>query len=202
MAKTDIKNLNYEINDLVIIYRNTNEEKYFNELAEKVRRLVILIAKEYEYSIPKSELEDLVSEGYIVLLRVIENYDQYKGYKFSTLIRKYIIQQYNRIYKKATRHKRFNGAVPDSVERITEICKDGELDSHSFTVDCEDFKDAEFRQVLESLDLTVNERVIVKVIMGGGNKKDCSRALDISQPSVTYYIRHLREKFILAGYVV
>ena len=196
------RKLSDEINDLVIIYRNTGEEKYFNELLEKVKRLVFVIVREYEKSIPNSEMEDIVSEGYLVLCKVVEDYDQYRGQMFSTLLKTYIKHHLNRIYDEATRQKRFNGVAPDSYDRITDICKDGEIEDRTFTVECADFDSVEFSEFLGSIKLTDSERVIVNVIMGGGTKGDCGRVLNIKPASVTYYLKQLRKKFVLAGYAV
>ncbi len=188
--------------ELVVEYNNTHKEEYLKELHSRNVGLLNILVKPYVETIPNAEFEDLLQEAWFPLLKAVEEFDPDYGCNFSTLLKTYVRQHMNRIYNEATRKKRFTGTTPDSYERLTEIGKDGSIDDRSFTVDCADFKSIEFMDLLERIDFTESEKVIVNILLCGGTNKDCSRELDIKPASVTYYFKQIRKKFILAGYAI
>ena len=60
--------------DLVILYRETKNEKYLQELITQNTGLLNIIVGSYVASIPNAEREDLISESYIPMLRAIEDF--------------------------------------------------------------------------------------------------------------------------------
>lgn len=121
--------------ELVKLYKESRNEEYLAELISQNTGLINILVSSYLSSIPNSELEDLVSESYIPMLKAIEDFDEKQGFSFSTLLKAYVLQHLNRLYNEATRKKRFTGSTPVSYESLVEINKEGgsELDS-SFTV--------------------------------------------------------------------
>lgn len=189
------------INDLVVMYRNTQNERYLKMLMDQIKGLVAIIVMPYKETIPYVEFEDLVSEGYIILLKVIEDYDQYRGRAFSTLLKTYIQQHLNRLYNQATRKKRFTGSTPVSYESLIEINREGGSEGDTFfTVECEDFNSVEFADLVASLGLNEKEQVAVNILMAGGTKGDVAKALTCTPATANYYFKQIRKKFVMAGY--
>lgn len=122
MSKGFITGTNEELNKA---YKESRDESYLKELIEANKGLINLLVSPYLTSIPNSELEDLTSESYIPMLRAIEDYDPEQGVAFSTLLKVYVRQHLNRLYNEATRQKRFTGTTPDSLDRLSEINKEG-----------------------------------------------------------------------------
>ena len=191
--------------ELVFLYRenendNHLQERYLQELINQNKGLMYLIVSPYVSSIPNAELEDLISESYIPMLRAIKDFDSSRGCTFSTLLKQYVRQHLDRLYTAETRKKRYTGVSPVSYESLVEVNRDGgeELGS-SFTVECEDIRRAEFIELLNSLNLNEREQVVVNVLMAGGTKGEVAEALHCTPATATYYFKNLRKKFVLAG---
>lgn len=188
--------------ELVKMYRESGNESILQEIITQNVGLMNKWAVSFASSIPNAEIEDLVSEEYFPLRKAINDFDESKGVCFATLLKVYVQQHFKRIYNQETRKKRFTGSIPDSYEGLMEKASEdgyGALGS-SFTVECKDYSSIEFSEFLDSLDLNEKEQVVVRVIMGGGNKVDVAKTLQITSASTTYYIKRIREKFISAGY--
>lgn len=189
--------------ELVKLYRDSRDEAYLAELISQNTGLINILVSSYLDTIPNAELEDLVSESYIPMLKAIEDFDEEQGFSFSTLLKAYVRQHLNRLYNEATRKKRFMGSLPDSIDRLQEINKDGgtETDS-SFTVEVEDFKMVEFMELLNSLNLNEKEQIAVNVLMSGGKKGDVAKALKCTPATANYYFKSVKKKFVFAGVAV
>lgn len=189
--------------ELVKLYRDSRDEAYLAELISQNTGLINILVSSYLDTIPNAELEDLVSESYIPMLKAIEDFDEEQGFSFSTLLKAYVRQHLNRLYNEATRKKRFMGSLPDSIDRLQEINKDGgtETDS-SFTVEVEDFKMVEFMELLNSLNLNEKEQIVVNVLMSGGKKGDVAKALKCTPATANYYFKSIKKKFVFAGVAV
>lgn len=189
--------------ELVKLYRDSRDEAYLAELISQNTGLINILVSSYLDTIPNAELEDLVSESYIPMLKAIEDFDEEQGFSFSTLLKAYVRQHLNRLYNEATRKKRFMGSLPDSIDRLQEINKDGgtETDS-SFTVEVEDFKMVEFMELLNSLNLNEKEQIAVNVLMSGRKKGDVAKALKCTPATANYYFKSIKKKFVFAGVAV
>lgn len=189
--------------ELVKLYKESRNEEYLAELISQNTGLINILVSSYLSSIPNSELEDLVSESYIPMLKAIEDFDEKQGFSFSTLLKAYVCQHLNRLYNEATRKKRFTGSTPVSYESLVEINKEGgsELDS-SFTVELEDISSVEFMDLLRSLNLNDKEQVAVNVLMAGGTKGEVAKALKCTPATANYYFKSIRKKFVFAGVAV
>lgn len=158
MSKGFITGTNEE---LIKAYKESRDESYLKELIEANKGLINLLVSPYLTSIPNSELEDLTSESYIPMLRAIEDYDPEQGVAFSTLLKVYVRQHLNRLYNEATRQKRFTGTTPDSLDRLSEINKEGGTETDStFEVECKDleqYKEAFLRFVKPFSDTDIEK---------------------------------------------
>ena len=189
--------------ELVKLYRESRNEEYLQELITQNRGLLNLLVGSYVSSIPNAEYEDLISESYIPMLKAIEDFDENLGLTFSNLLKVYVRQHMNRIYKEATRKKRFTGSTPVSFESLVDINKEGgDITESSFSVECEDINSVEFKELLSSLDLNEKEQVAVAVLMAGGTKGEVAKALKCTPATANYYFKRIREKFIFAGVAV
>ena len=150
--------------ELVKNYKESGNERFLEELIKQNTPLLRILVEPYLATIPNSELEDLISESYIPMLKAIEDFDESRGLAFITLLKAYVRQNLNRIYNEATRKKRYIGSDLISYDALTEINKEGgcELDSH-FSVECEDVRNYEFQDLLRSLGLNEKEWVAVNV---------------------------------------
>lgn len=194
----DITGLSNE--ELVRYYRESKNERYLAEIIRKNTPLLRMLVDPYLATIPNSEYEDLIAESYIPLVRAMEDFDEARGWAFITLLKAYVRQHLNRLYKEATRKKRYTGSTPISYEALTEINKEGgcEMDSY-FTVECEDVRAFEFQELLKSLHLNEKEQVVVNVLMDGGTKGEVAKALNVTPATANYYFKSIKKKFILAG---
>lgn len=189
--------------ELVVLYRESRNEEYLKELITQNRGLINILVGSYVNSIPNAEHEDLVSESYIPMLKAIEDFDTSLGLTFSNLLKVYVRQHLNRLYNEATRQKRFTGALPDSLDRLQEINKEGGSETDStFTVGCEDISSFEFMELLSSLNLNDKEQVAVNVLMAGGTKGEVAKALKCTPATANYYFKSIRKKFVFAGVCV
>lgn len=189
--------------ELVVLYRESRDESYLQELIEQNRGLINLLVGGYVSSIPHAEMEDLVSESYIPMLRAIEDFDTTLGLTFANLLKVYVRQHLNRLYNEATRKKRYNGSNPVSYDSLVEINKEGgEVTDSSFTVDCSDILSVEFAEFVSSIELNEKERVAVNVLMAGGSKGEVAKVLRCTPATANYYFKSIRKKFTVAGVCV
>ncbi len=189
--------------DLVISYRDTRDERYLAELMRRNEGLMYVLVEPFVHSIPNAELEDLISEAYMPMLKAIDDFDETRGLTFANFLKVYVRQHLSRLYNAATRKKRFTGSTPVSYESLVEINREGGSEGDStFSVECEDFNAVEFKELLRSLGLNEKEQVTVNVLMSGGTKGEVAKALQCTPATATYYFRQIRKKFVQAGYAV
>lgn len=73
--------------ELVALYRESRNEDYLQDLITQNRGLINILCKSYLASIPKAEMEDLISEAYMPMLRAIEEFDTERGIAFPQSLR-------------------------------------------------------------------------------------------------------------------
>ena len=189
--------------ELIFLYRETENENYLQELIDQNRGLLSILVNSYVSSIPNAEYEDLISEAYFPMLKAIEDFDVSLGYTFSNLLKVYVRQHLNRLYTSETRKKRYAGYIPCSYEEQVELNKDGaDTKSCNFTVDCKDISHVEFMDLLASLNLNEKEQVAVEILMAGGTKGEVAKALNCTPATANYYFKSIRKKFIFAGVTI
>lgn len=188
---------------LVEIYKETEDERAFEQLMKNTEQMRYSIAERY-LNIPDSEVEDLMSEGAMEMLVAVKNYDsaQYKA-SFKSFLYTAISRKYKNMFRVATSKKRDAHGMVLSYEQINGNCDcDGEentLGNIAFSVECEDYSMTEIAMVVEALELSERERVVVNLLMGGMDKPDIARTLGVKTPSVHKYIERIGKKMILSG---
>lgn len=189
--------------ELVILYRDTKNERYLEDLINQNKGLMYVIVEPFVHSIPNAEMEDLIQEAYIPMLRAVDNFDESRGLTFSNLLKVYVRQHLSRLYNSETRKKRYNGAPTVSYESLVEINREGGSEGDSyFSVECVDMGSVEFLDFIRSLELNEKEQVAVNVLMDGGTKGEVAKALKCTPATANYYFKQIRKKFVLAGYTV
>lgn len=172
---------NYETEQLVLLYQKTHTD---DALAEIIRRNAGLLHKwvqDYR-NIPFYNDEDLMEEAKISCWKAVENYDPAREFTFTSCLRGYVQQCFNRLYYEVTRKKRYTGVEPASFEELEEINKEK-------SIDFEIFSDLEVREFLESLEGKVQEIAIH--LLQGYTKSEIARHFNIKPASVTYHCRRL-----------
>lgn len=179
---------------LVVMYQQTGSEEVFNTLWENNQGLLHQKAQSFLSSTHMEE-EDLVQEAYLPFKRALDTYKSSNEAKFSTYLIACVTQYFSRLVKANNAQCRGGGSVDMSYEALEEIHKEGgDVSQTSFSVECEDYSSIEFMELLNSLELSDAERVAVEVLMEGEKKGRIAEILNISNASVTYYIRQLRAK--------
>ena len=95
--------------ELVELYRGTKDERYLSDLLEQNAGIIYLLAEPFVHTIPNAELEDLIQEANIALVKAVAEFDVNKGYTFTTFLKGVVRQRLSRIYNAETRKKRYRG---------------------------------------------------------------------------------------------
>lgn len=151
--------------DLVKEYQTTHNEDLFRALLEKNTGLLHIIVMDYR--IPKYEIEDLLSESYIALIKAVDNFDPTRGVTFTTALKVFVRQHLNRLYNEVTCQKRYNGMDPASYEELVEIHKDDVRG-----LDCDRFSQIEVDEYLEGLEAK-DRYMVTLLLMGYSLYKEC-----------------------------
>ena len=172
--------------DLVIEYQTTHNEDLFRALLEKNTGLLHIIVMDYR--IPKYEIEDLLSESYIALIKAVDNFDPTRGVTFTTALKVFVRQHLNRLYNEVTCQKRYNGMDPASYEELVEIHKDDVRG-----LDCDRFSQIEVDEYLEGLE--AKDRYMVTLLLMGYSLSDCAKAFHVANSSITWRIKRIRKNY-------
>lgn len=172
--------------DLVIEYQTTHNEDLFRALLEKNTGLLHIIVMDYR--IPKYEIEDLLSESYIALIKAVDNFDPTRGVTFTTALKVFVRQHLNHLYNEVTCQKRYNGMDPASYEELVEIHKDDVRG-----LDCDRFTQIEVDEYLEGLE--AKDRYMVTLLLMGYSLSDCAKAFHVANSSITWRIKRIRKNY-------
>lgn len=172
--------------DLVIEYQTTHNEDLFRAVLEKNTGLLHIIVMDYR--IPKYEIEDLLSESYIALIKAVDNFDPTRGVTFTTALKVFVRQHLNRLYNEVTCQKRYNGMDPASYEELVEIHKDDVRG-----LDCDRFTQIEVDEYLEGLE--AKDRYMVTLLLMGYSLSDCAKAFHVANSSITWRIKRIRKSY-------
>ena len=169
-----------------IFNSGTHNEDLFRALLEKNTGLLHIIVMDYR--IPKYEIEDLLSESYIALIKAVDNFDPTRGVTFTTALKVFVRQHLNRLYNEVTCQKRYNGMDPASYEELVEIHKDDVRG-----LDCDRFTQIEVDEYLEGLES--KDRYMVTLLLMGYSLSDCAKAFNVANSSITWRIKRIRKNY-------
>ncbi len=170
----------YTNEELVEIFQSTQKEAYLKELMVRNKGIIWNIASTYR--IPVYDMEDLMEIGYIALWEATKNYDKSRGYAFTSALKGFVRQQYNRLYDEAYRKKRGGGEISASWDELEEINKERySYDDHS------DLYVADFLKAL-----TGTAKQVAELLLDGVSKGDIAKALSCTPATVSYYVKRIQ----------
>lgn len=172
--------------ELVRDYQTTHNEEMFRAIMEKNTGLLHILVMSYK--IPKYDIEDLISESYIALIKAVDMYNTAKAVAFTTFLKVVVHQHLNRLYNEVTCQKRYNGSDPASYEELVELGKDGVKD-----LACDPFTQVEVDEYLERLE--GKDRYVVTLLLMGYNLSDCAEALNVTNATMSYRIKRIRADY-------
>ena len=118
---------NYETEQLVLLYQNSHDEYILREIMRRDDGLLRIWVKDYD-NIPYCSYEDLLEEATIALWNAVEHFERDRGITFSSCLKGFVKQRFNRLYMEVTRKKRFTGQEPVSYESLEEIHKEASIE--------------------------------------------------------------------------
>jgi RNA polymerase sigma factor (sigma-70 family) len=197
------KNKNYEVEMLVRLYQNERQEATLQAIMDKCKNVVYSLAGKYHTTIPGTEVEDLVSEGNIVLWDAVQTWDEKRGCSFISYLYACLCRNYNTLYNFSNREKRNAQGFIRSYEQInsnSEYDEEGNTFGNIlFSVECEDYSMVEVRLLLDTLNLSEQEKIVANLLVAGMDKPDIARILKIKTPSVHSYVKRIGKKLIQSG---
>lgn len=172
--------------ELVTMYQTSNSERYLEEIIHRNKGLLHTWATGY-LNIPHSEMEDLMSEGYMALLKAVKAYKPELGYSFTTLLKTCVKQHYNRLYNDATRKKRtdFRGAC--SYEELVETNGDND------TAYEDDYSMIDLVPYL--LSLNERRKTIVDYLLKGYSYMEISKITHVTPATINFHVKSIRKSF-------
>lgn len=198
------KNYNdYAVDELVAQYKQNRSESIFTEILKKTKGLIYVFARSYSRSIIGAEMEDLISEGDLVLWDAIQTFDDTRDCSFTTYLCGCLKRNYNTLFSMSNCQKRNPGCFVQSYEQVNSNSEyeedEDSAGSSAFSVECEDYNMIEMKMLLDSLRLSENERVVVNLLIAGNSKPDIARKLGVKTPSVHSYVKRIGKKLIASG---
>lgn len=176
----------YSTEKLVDMYQSTQNEVYLQEIFRKNEGLLRMWVWDYR-NIPHYDEADLLEEGYLACWQAVEHFDPNKGYTFTSCLKGYIKQRFNRLYNEATRQKRYTGSELVSYEDLEEINKE-------YSIEVDTLSDIAVKDFINSLDDKL--QYIAIRLLDGCSKGDIARGLGITPASTTYHIKRLQQAYI------
>lgn len=188
--------------ELVEVYKATKSEEAFKELLKSTENMRYAIAERYR-NIPKSEMEDLLSEGTMEMLAAVNTYDKTKNASFKTFLYGAISRHYNDLFRAEMCKKRKPDGFVESFEQInsnSEFDEEGNsLGNLAFSVICEDYSMVEVGELLQRLKLSNRERVVIDLFVEGYTEPEIAKKLGIFTSNVHTYLRRIGNKVRLSG---
>jgi len=202
-------NRNYKENDiemLVSLYQRDHSQEIFEAVMKACERLVIKVAQKYHETIPSLDLEDLVSEGNIILWDAVKTYEPGKGCKFTTFLYSCLSRNYNNLYRFENAEKRRPGGFVRSVEQMEsgteyEGNEEKSLGNEELAAECIEYNMVELRAALQSIDFSEREHEVIKYLMNGMSKPAIAELIGVKTPTIHSYVKRIGSKLIESGVV-
>lgn len=176
-----------KINNLYYKSRN-GDIKAKEELLKSFKPLIISTMKKYYYT--QSEFEDLIQEGYEVILKGIDDFDEKKGVKFPGYIK--TILKYHYLKKLNNKKEKISLDMPIGEDNLTllDILKD-DVDIEEDTI-----KKSTIQNMYKNISkLTDNQRrIIVAFYLEGYSIKEISKSLGVAYRTVVNTKKYALEK--------
>lgn len=167
--------------ELVRKYQSGNQEA-LEELIKKNHRLVYSIALKYSFN-GRNEIEDLVQEGFIGLLRAADMYDQSAGASFGTYVFQWIRQSIHRSIGR-TRSVRIPQYKRDEIIRLKKTIEvlTQRIDRFPTTGEISSFTGIQESKVIELLILSYEIESLDREIEADGSVGTLLQTLSSADP--------------------
>lgn len=134
------KNYNdYAVDELVAQYKQDKNERVFAEIMEKTKGLIYVFARSYSRSIIGAEMEDLISEGNLILWDAVQTFDDTRDCRFTTYLCGCLKRNYNTLFSMCNCKKRiYTGKTP--ADGIIFVFNQGDGQNRYITSSLEEIK--------------------------------------------------------------
>ena len=187
--------------ELVEMFK-AGDEMAFEVLMESTEKIRYKVAQDY-LNIPGSELEDLLQDGVMLLVKAAYQYNPDKGAAFSTFLYSRLQKLYKDQFRAETADKRnAHGMVLsyDQLNENSEYDEEGDtLGNEIFSVEVEEYSIIEIRETIKRVSLSKNEDKVIRMLMDGKTKKEIADFMKVKSPSVHTYVHRAGEKLKIAG---
>lgn len=201
---------NQDINNLIVKYQETNNEKIFEILLKQYEGMIYNIIHKYKKSLMNSQ-EDLYQISSITLLKALETFDVNKECKFSTYSSKAITNEINkalRLFKTKKRNadvKSLDYVLPDDEKGMTIIETIRSNDDTEEII----MKKVEKEFILDYLEYckekTPRRYEQVELLLKGYNTLEAAEILQCSHQTISQnfkrFCKGIKEKAIMEGIV-
>lgn len=201
---------NQDINNLIVKYQETNNEKIFEILLKQYEGMIYNIIHKYKKSLMNSQ-EDLYQISSITLLKALETFDVNKECKFSTYLSKAITNEINkalRLFKTKKRNadvKSLDYVLPDDEKGMTIIETIRSNDDTEEII----MKKVEKEFILDYLEYckekTPRRYEQVELLLKGYNTLEVAEILECSHQTISQnfkrFCKGIKEKAIMEGIV-
>lgn len=201
---------NQDINNLIVKYQKTNDEKIFEILLKQYEGMIYNIIHKYKKSLMNSQ-EDLYQISSITLLKALETFDVNKECKFSTYSSKAITNEINkalRLFKTKKRNadvKSLDYVLTDDEKGMTIIETIRSNDDTEEII----MKKVEKEFILDYLEYckekTPRRYEQVELLLKGYNTLEVAEILQCSHQTISQnfkrFCKGIKEKAIMEGIV-
>lgn len=201
---------NQDINNLIVKYQKTNDEKIFEILLKQYEGMIYNIIHKYKKSLMNSQ-EDLYQISSITLLKALETFDVNKECKFSTYSSKAITNEINkalRLFKTKKRNadvKSLDYVLTDDEKGMTIIETIRSNDDTEEII----MKKVEKEFILDYLEYckekTPRRYEQVELLLKGYNTLEVAEILQCSHQTISQnfkrFCKGIKEKAIIEGIV-
>lgn len=201
---------NQDINNLIVKYQKTNDEKIFEILLKQYEGMIYNIIHKYKKSLMNSQ-EDLYQISSITLLKALETFDVNKECKFSTYSSKAITNEINkalRLFKTKKRNadvKSLDYVLTDDEKGMTIIETIRSNDDTEEII----MKKVEKEFILDYLEYckekTPRRYEQVELLLKGYNTLEVAEILECSHQTISQnfkrFCKGIKEKAIMEGIV-
>jgi len=187
--------------ELVEIFK-AGDQGAFEALMDNTESMRLKIAQSYS-NIPGSELEDLLQEGAMAIVKAAQVYDPSKGAAFTTFLYSHLQRVYQDIFRAETAEKRNPHGMVLSFDQLndnSEYEEDGDtLGNEEFSVVVADYSLIEIRETLNMIALSGAEDMAIRLWIEGKSKPEIAEIMKVKTPTVHSYINRAGKKLKLSG---
>lgn len=189
-------------NEQLVEMFKAGDERAFEILMNNTESMRYKIAQDFG-NIPGSELEDLLQDGAMLMVKAAESYDPERGTAFTTFLYSRLQRLYKDKFRAETAEKRNPHGLVLSYDQMndnSEYEEDGDsLGNEAFSVTVEDYSLIEIRETLDMVALSKSEDMAIRLWVEGKTKPEIAALMKVKTPSVHTYIKRAGKKLILSG---